>query len=296
MVEETEKRLKVSIISTLKGSKPINVKALRKLILLSEQLDEKDKSMKKNFKKVILSLESRKKIVVEEDGTVKLLKRGKRKLSNEEEDTCTTKHIKTSNDSSNKEEEGVTRLFVGNLPFAIDEKSLCSHLLNAMTHVKWITDKETGRFYGSAFVEMRSSSEAAKAVTLNGSLLTGRPLKITYAPARPGDVWPPTTSSSKNASSKESSDSQKKMSEKPADCKRLFVGNVSFDIDDDILTKFFENVGAEVKAIRWLHHQSTGDFKGCGFVEFWNEESCTKAAALNTKHLLGRPIRIDWSD
>merc|ERR1719491_2261969 len=102
---------------------------------------------------------------------------------------------------------------------------------------------------------MRSSSEAAIAVTLNGSLLTGRPLKITYAPAR------------------------------PADCKRLFVGNVSFDIDDDILTKFFQNVGAEVKAIRWLHHQSSGDFKGCGFVEFWNEESCTKAAALNTKHL-----------
>jgi RNA recognition motif-containing protein len=35
---------------------------------------------------------------------------------------------------------------------------------------------------------------------------------------------------------------------------------------------------------------------GCGFVEFYKEEHCEKAATLNGKNLLGRPIRIDWSD
>jgi RNA recognition motif-containing protein len=33
-----------------------------------------------------------------------------------------------------------------------------------------------------------------------------------------------------------------------------------------------------------------------GYVEFWNTEACEKAATLNGKTLLGRPIRIDWTD
>ncbi len=33
-----------------------------------------------------------------------------------------------------------------------------------------------------------------------------------------------------------------------------------------------------------------------GYVEFWSTEACEKAATLNGKNLLGRPIRIDWTD
>ena len=32
------------------------------------------------------------------------------------------------------------------------------------------------------------------------------------------------------------------------------------------------------------------------FVEFWNTDACEKAGTLNGKNLLGRPIRMDWSD
>lgn len=88
----------------------------------------------------------------------------------------------------------------------------------------------------------------------------------------------------------------KAMSVKPDNCMKLFIGNLSYEIDDDSLMKFFQKVDAEVKAVRWLHHQDSGDFKGCGFVEFWNTEACEKAATLNGKNLLGRPIRIDWTD
>jgi len=86
------------------------------------------------------------------------------------------------------------------------------------------------------------------------------------------------------------------MSEKPSNCSKLFIGNLSYDIDDDAVTKFFANVDAEVKTVRFLHHIDTGDFKGVGFVEFWNSESCERGATLNGKNLLGRPIRIDWTD
>jgi len=187
--------------------------------------------------------------------------------------------------------QGITRLFIGNLPFSVDETSLNDHLLGAMTHVKWITDKETGRFYGSAFVEIRSAAESSSIVnTLNGETLMNRPLKVAYAPARPGDVWPPV----EGEENKESKPKVKPMSEKPDGCVKLFIGNLSYDIDDDGISKFFSNVGAEMKSVRWLSHKDTGDFKGCGFIEFFNEEACSKAATLNGKHLLGRPIRIDW--
>lgn len=33
-----------------------------------------------------------------------------------------------------------------------------------------------------------------------------------------------------------------------------------------------------------------------GYVDFWNTEACEKAASLNGKNLLGRPIRIDWAE
>jgi nucleolin len=191
--------------------------------------------------------------------------------------------------------QGVTRLFLGNLPFAIDEASLGAFLPGKITHIKWITDKETGKFYGSAFIEMDNSRNAAAAVAMAGQQIMGRNLKINFAEARPGDIWPPPKQSTTTGGQAGGS-GVKAMSEKPEGCFKLFVGNLSYDIDDDGITKFFANVGAEVKAVRWIHHQDTGDFKGVGFVEFWNTEACEKGATLNGKNLLGRPIRIDWSD
>eukprot|EP00587_Corethron_hystrix_P000717 CAMPEP_0113316314 /NCGR_PEP_ID=MMETSP0010_2-20120614/11636_1 /TAXON_ID=216773 ORGANISM="Corethron hystrix, Strain 308" /NCGR_SAMPLE_ID=MMETSP0010_2 /ASSEMBLY_ACC=CAM_ASM_000155 /LENGTH=240 /DNA_ID=CAMNT_0000172999 /DNA_START=38 /DNA_END=757 /DNA_ORIENTATION=- /assembly_acc=CAM_ASM_000155 len=89
--------------------------------------------------------------------------------------------------------DGVTRLFVGNLAFAIDEKAL-AEAIGPVTHVKWITDKETGRFYGSAFVEMADSAAAAKAVNMAGEKVMGRPVKVSFAPALAGTPWPPKNS------------------------------------------------------------------------------------------------------
>lgn len=191
--------------------------------------------------------------------------------------------------------EGVTRLFVGNLPFSIDESSLGAFLPGKITHIKWITDKETGKFYGSAFIEMDNSVSAADAVAMSGEKLIGRPVKINFAPSREGDVWPP-VKKVVSGGGQAGGQGVKAMSAKPDGCVKLFIGNLSYDIDDEGITKFFANVDAEVKAVRWLHHKESGDFKGCGYVEFWNPEACEKAATLNGKNFLGRPIRIDWTD
>lgn len=224
--------------------------------------------------------------------------------NNNDDEEVPTKNAPLSKDKNKPckgNPTGVTRIFIGNLPFSVDESSLNAFLPGEVTHIKWITDKETGKFYGSAFLEMDLSTSAADAVAMAGEKLIGRPIKINFAPAREGDVWPPpkkviSGGSTVGGGGQAGGTGVKAMSAKPEDCLKLFIGNLSYDIDDEGIIKFFGNVEAEVKAVRWLHHIDTGDFKGCGFVEFWNTENCEKGAALNGKNLLGRPIRIDWTD
>ena len=139
-----------------------------------------------------------------------------------------------------------------------------------MTHIKYITDKETGKFYGSAFIEMDSSQPAAEAVAMAGQKLIGRPIEINFAPAREGDVWPPvkkvvsggSSSGTVGGGGQAGGTGIKAMSAKPDNCVKLFIGNLSYEIDDDAVIKFFGSVDAEVKAVRWLHHKESSDFKG----------------------------------
>ncbi|KAL3798945.1 hypothetical protein ACHAW5_003071 [Stephanodiscus triporus] len=235
--------------------------------------------------------------------------------TNPEEEDAQHEENKDNIDSQDKNKpcknnpQGITRLFLGNLPFAITEPTLNSHLKDCVTHVKWITDKATGKFYGSAFVEVRNSKDAAMCISqINGTMLMGRPIKINYAPVRPGEEndWPPRSrvitggkvanSGGGSGGGQAGGSGIKAMSAKPEGCCKLFIGNLSYDIDDEGITKFFMSVESELKAVRWLFHQDSGDFKGCGYVDFWNTESCEKAATLNGKTLLGRPIRIDWAE
>ena len=67
----------------------------------------------------------------------------------------------------------ITRLFCGNLSKKITEEELKSRL-PGITYVKWITDKQTGEFYGSSFIEMRDPESAALAVLQDNSKFLGR--------------------------------------------------------------------------------------------------------------------------
>ncbi len=78
-----------------------------------------------------------------------------------------------------------TRLYVGNLPFDTDESQLRALFQEGernVTEVKIITDRDTGRARGFAFVEMGSQAEADAAVkAINGRELGGRPLTVNEA-------------------------------------------------------------------------------------------------------------------
>jgi len=75
-------------------------------------------------------------------------------------------------------------LYVGNLPHSTTESELRSvfEAHGAVEKVSLVTDRETGRSRGFAFVEMTNASEADKAMAaLNGSDLGGRTLTINEA-------------------------------------------------------------------------------------------------------------------
>ncbi len=75
-------------------------------------------------------------------------------------------------------------LYVGNLPQSTTEAELRSvfQAHGDVERVNIVTDRETGRARGFAFVEMTNASEADKAIAaLNGTELGGRTLKINEA-------------------------------------------------------------------------------------------------------------------
>jgi len=78
-----------------------------------------------------------------------------------------------------------TRLYVGNLPFDTDESQLRALFQEGgrqVSEVKIITDRDTGRPRGFAFVEMGSQADAEAAVsTLNGREFGGRALTVNEA-------------------------------------------------------------------------------------------------------------------
>lgn len=80
------------------------------------------------------------------------------------------------------------KLFIANLGWEVTERDLTAHFGThglAPKYVKVVTDRESGKSRGFAFVTMESREEAAVAVRdLNGTDLGGRKLVVNEARER----------------------------------------------------------------------------------------------------------------
>lgn len=79
-------------------------------------------------------------------------------------------------------------IFVGNLNFKATEESVRAlfERYGAVSSARIMTDRETGRSRGFAFVEMENETEANNAIqALNGYSLDGRALNVNEARPKP---------------------------------------------------------------------------------------------------------------
>lgn len=183
--------------------------------------------------------------------------------------------------------EGCTTVFVGNLSFNIEDDNvhqLCKdNGIPAPVNIRWLTDRDSGDFKGCGFIDFGATEAVDQFVKLNGTDLLGRNLRVDYAAAR------------KNTP-RAGGRGAKPLSEKPEGCTTVFLGNLSYDIEDDDIHAKAKEVGAgDVKHIRWLTDRESGEFKGCGFVEFYSTEDVDKFATLNGAEVKGRNMRVDFA-
>ena len=75
--------------------------------------------------------------------------------------------------------------------------------------------------------------------------------------------------------------------------KKLYIGNLSFSVDDEKLKEIFSEFG-EIAEAQVIQNKFSGRSKGFGFVTFVSDESASKAVSeMNDKEVEGRKIKVN---
>ncbi|CAH8375254.1 unnamed protein product [Eruca vesicaria subsp. sativa] len=215
------------------------------------------------------------------------------------------------------------KLFVGNLSFNVDSAQLAQLFESAgnVEMVEVIYDKVTGRSRGFGFVTMSSAAEVeAAAQQFNGYEFEGRPLRVNAGPPPPkreesfsrgprsGGYGSERSSygsersgygsqrSGRSGYGSERSSYGSGSSSGSGSSDRVYVGNLSWGVDDMALESLFSEQGKVVEA-RVIYDRDTGRSKGFGFVTLGSPQDVTKAInSLNGADLDGRQIRVSEAE
>ena len=78
------------------------------------------------------------------------------------------------------------KIYVGNIAFTVTESQVREMFeeYGAVESIAWITDRDTGRFRGFAFIEMEDAAANSAITGLNGKEIDDRPLKVDEAKPR----------------------------------------------------------------------------------------------------------------
>ncbi|KAK8632352.1 hypothetical protein V6N13_072746 [Hibiscus sabdariffa] len=206
------------------------------------------------------------------------------------------------------------KLFVGNLPFSVDSAQLAGLFGSAgnVEMVEVIYDKVTRRSRGFAFVTMSTIEEVEAAEQqFNGYELEGRALRVNSGPppprrddfslrgARGREDFSPRGARGREDFSPRRARGREDYSPRGArggppmgDSNRVYVGNLSWGVDDMALENLFSEQGSVVEA-RVVYDRESGRSRGFGFVTYNSAEEVDRAIrSLNGSDLDGRPIRV----
>jgi RNA recognition motif-containing protein len=75
--------------------------------------------------------------------------------------------------------------------------------------------------------------------------------------------------------------------------KKIYVGNLSYKVDEDAIKEVFERIG-EVQSVKIITDFATGRSKGFGFVEMTSDEDVEKAiSTLNGTTFMDRTLSVN---
>jgi len=152
-----------------------------------------------------------------------------------------------------------------------------------------MTDRESGRFKGSGFLDFATPADAQKATTLHDTELLERKMIVQLAkPKAAGERGARGARGARGGADR----GARPPSQKPEGCDTCFIGNLNFSITDDDVHEVFGSCGTII-SVRWVERD--GKFSGIGFVQFADTEATDKAVALSGTDIKGRPVRVDFA-
>lgn len=182
-----------------------------------------------------------------------------------------------------------TKLYIGNLPFNVDSESLAELFQEAgiVELVEVVYDRDTGRSRGFGFVTMRTPEEAQSAIEkFDGSDLGGRTLKVNV-PTPKGERPPRTERPARGAP---------RTGGRGGSDNKIFVGNLSWGMDDMALEDLFSEFGKVLEA-KVILDRETGRSRGFGFVTYSTAAEVEEAVSnLNGADVDGRQLRVGPAD
>ncbi|KAI9883711.1 MAG: hypothetical protein M1823_004515 [Watsoniomyces obsoletus] len=203
-------------------------------------------------------------------------------------DQAPAKKIKS--DAEGASDGASQTLHVKNLSWNVDEEWLSREFegFGELSGVRIITDKNTGRSRGYGYIDFASPASAAAALkAMNQAEVDGRTLSVDFATPR-GE-------SNGNERADPSGRARTYGDTTSPESDTLFVANISFEANEDILAEEFGQCGS-ILQVRLPTDPESGNMRGFGYVQFSSvEEAKTAIETLNGKNICGRQIRLDFS-
>ncbi|KAK7884896.1 hypothetical protein WMY93_028019 [Mugilogobius chulae] len=142
--------------------------------------------------------------------------------------------------------------------------------------VRIISDRNSRRSKGIAYIEFLETSSVPLAIGLTGQRLLGVPIIVQASQAEKNRA-----AAAANALQRGSMGPM-----------RLYVGSLHFNITEEMLRGIFEPFG-RIESIQLMMDSETGRSKGYGFISFADAECAKKALEqLNGFELAGRPMKV----
>ncbi|XP_058004597.1 uncharacterized protein LOC110664425 isoform X2 [Hevea brasiliensis] len=173
-------------------------------------------------------------------------------------------------------------VFAYQISLKADERDVYEFFSRAgkVRDVRLITDRNSRRSKGVGYIEFYDVMSVPMAIALSGQPLLGQPVMVKPSEAEKNLVQSTTMNAGGGLIAPYS-----------GGARRLYVGNLHFNITEDQLRQVFEPFGT-VELVQ-LPLDETGHCKGFGFVQFARLEDARNALNLNGQvEIAGRPIKV----